>query len=514
MTIRKYALFFALSLFSVFPIYAQLANGMNYSIETAVEFSQGEYAPLWLTSNKYGLSSVSKNHGYLRAGIFRPYESKKFSYAFGLDLATAYNFTSSFVVQQAFIDLKYKIWELSVGSKERDSELKNQLLSSGGMTFSRNARPVPQVRISVPEYVIIPWTKGKFALKGHLAYGKFTDDNWQQDFIEPGNKYTRHALYHSKSLFGRIGNEDKHPLVFEGGFEMAAQFGGRSYNRGFEPYLDMPNKFSDFLKVIFALGSDATDGDSPNVYGNHVGSWHASFSYKFPEWKVRVYYEHFFEDHSMIVDEYAWKMYIDEGKDRSLWKWIPPLIPSTYYWKDGQYGLEVTFPKNRFISGLVYEYVATKEQSGPLFHTDTPEIPDPIPGRDNYYNHGIYTGWQHWGMGIGNPLVLSPIYNKDGQIIFKGNRTKSHHLGISGSPTHEVDYRVLLTHTRNWGTYSDPFVDIKRNVSVLLEASYQPRKLKGWKITGSFAFDRGDLMGDNTGGMITIIKTGLLTKPK
>ena len=470
------------------PVYSQFTKGMNYAAETGISFSDGEYTPFWLTANKYGLSSVQKNNGYLRAGIFRPFEEdKRFSYSFGLDLAGAYNYSSSFVVQQAYIDLKYYFLGLSVGSKERPTELKNKELSSGGMTFSSNARSIPQVRIGIPEYIAIPGTKQFFSIKGHIAYGMFTDDKWQENFVSPGNRYTKHALYHSKALFAKIGNEEKFPLVFEGGIEMAAQFGGRAYNiPGFDPYMDMPNGIKDFFKVFIPSGSDATDGAYSNVYGNHLGSWNFSLSYKFTDWKIRAYYEHFFEDHSMMFGEYGWK--------------------------DCLAGVEITLPKNPIIGSFVYEYLGTKDQSGPIYHDHTPEIPDQISARDNYYNHGIFTGWQHWGMGIGNPLLMSPIYNKDGNITFKSNRVKAHHFGISGQPIADISYRILVSTSRNWGTYSNPFTDIKKNTSTLLEVNYIPHQLKGWQFTGSFAFDRGDMIGDNTGAMITIRKTGLLTK--
>ena len=210
--------------------YAQLSKGLSYRAETGVSFSGGEHTPFWLTANKQGLSSIEKNNGYLRAGVFRELENdKRFSYAFGADLAVAYNFTSTFVVQQLYADLKYRCLGLSIGSKERHSEFNNPFLSSGGLTFSGNARPIPQVRIGIPEYTLVPGTKGWLAFKGHIAYGLFTDDGWQKDFIKPGGKHTEHVLYHSKDLYVKIGNREKFPLIFEGGLEMAAQFGGNAF---------------------------------------------------------------------------------------------------------------------------------------------------------------------------------------------------------------------------------------------------------------------------------------------
>ncbi|MDR1937797.1 MAG: capsule assembly Wzi family protein [Tannerellaceae bacterium] len=487
MKFKGISLLVFLLIYMPFSARSQFAGNMGYSVESGVTLGKGDYSPFWLTSNKYGLSSISTRNGYVRAGIFRPLEEdRKFSYSFGLDLAGAYHFTSNFIVQQAYLDLKYGILNLSMGSKERDTELKNQQLSSGGMTFSRNARPVPQIRAGLPDYWIVPGSNQWLAVRGHIAFGAFTDDKWQENFIQKKNRYTQDALYHSKSFFMRLGNEDKRPLVFEGGIEMASQFRGKVYNRGFDPYLDMRNGLMDFVKVLIPSGSDPTDGEYANVYGNHLGNWNFSLSYKFPGWKARAYYDHYFDDHSMLFFEHAWI--------------------------DALAGLEITLPSNPIVGSIVYEHVGTKDQAGPIYHDHTVAIPDQISARDNYYNHGLYSGWQHWGMAIGNPLLVSPIYNTDGSIVFKSNRIIAHHLGFSGQPASEVNYRVLFSYTQGWGTYVDPFVDIKKNTAVLLELGYAPRALQGWQFTASIAFDRGDLIGNNTGGMILVRKTGLFTK--
>lgn len=475
------------------PIMSQFSKDMTYMVESSVNFSAGKQTPLWLTTNRQGLSSIEKNNGYLRAAIFRPMETdKRFSYSFGLDLVGAYNFTSNFIIQQAYVDLKYTCLGLTVGSKEYDGELKNQLLSSGGMTYSGNARPIPQVRVGIPEYTLIPRTKELFYIKGHLAYGMFTDDNWQKDFVNQGSKYTEHVLYHSKALFVKIGNYKKYPLIFEGGVEMQAQFGGKAYNAylgGNKVNIDMPNKLKDFFKVLIPKGGDASTpvGEQTNVYGNHVGSWHFSLGYQLNKLNARLYYEHFFEDASQMWGEYGWK--------------------------DCLVGVELTFPRNPFVTSLVYEYLGTKDQSGPIFHDKTQEIPDQISAIDEYYNHYIYTGWQHWGMGIGNPLIAAPLYN-NGEIKFMSNRVKGHHFGVMGQPTIDIQYRILLSYSRNWGGYREPFSDIKDNINGMLELTYKPYQIKKWDFTVALAFDSGSLLGKSLGGLISVRKTGFLTKKK
>ena len=127
-------------------------------------------------------------------------------------MAVPYHFTSHFVVQQAYVEARWLKGALTVGSKEVPMELKNQELSSGSQCLGINARPVPQIRLSLPEYWNIPGLKGMLALKGHIAYGMMTDGAWQQSFNTDGSKYQKNVLYHSKAGYLRIGNEQKHPL--------------------------------------------------------------------------------------------------------------------------------------------------------------------------------------------------------------------------------------------------------------------------------------------------------------
>ena len=154
------------------PLFAQQAHSdLTYRIEASGNLSNGTYAPLWLTANRYGLSSQEPNSGYIRAGILYDKELKHhWHLKAGLDLAGTANQTSDFVIQQAFADISWKFLRLSIGSKERNGFPldKNTRLSSGMMVEGPNARPVPQVRIDIPDYLVIPGTGNWLALKGTL----------------------------------------------------------------------------------------------------------------------------------------------------------------------------------------------------------------------------------------------------------------------------------------------------------------------------------------------------------
>ena len=101
-----------------------------------------------------------------------------------------------------------------------------------------------------------------------------------------------------------------------------------------------------------------------------------------------------------------------------------------------------------------------------------------------------------------------PIYNTDGSIRFKSNRVRSNHLGISGSPSTQWSWRLLSSFIRHWGTYDEPLDKQRIQYSGLAEISYQPAWTKGWSISLAFGMDRGNYLDHNTGGMLTIRKTG------
>lgn len=495
----------------------ELLNDIKYNLSTEISTSFGDNTPLWLNANKYGLSSLEKQNGYLRASLERPLEadsSNRWAVGYGLDIVGAYNYTSNIIIQQAFAEVRWLKGLLTVGSKQHPMELKNQKLSSGSQTLGINARPIPQVRLALPDYWELPFSKGWVGFKGHIAYGKMTDDNWQEDFTKKNSKYTNNVLYHSKAGFIKIGNEKLHlPISIELGLEMACQFGGTSYNViGIEggPQSIVKNKsdIGTLWDVLILNGSEVTEEIFKNVMGNHLGSWMMRLNFDYKKWNLGLYCEHFFEDHSSMFfldyDGY------EKGNEDRIKKDNRYLL---YDFKDMMLGAELKLKECSFVNTIVFEYLYSKYQSGPIYHDYNINIPDHIGGLDDYYNHSIYTGWQHWGQVIGNPLYLSPIYNDDGKIEIKNNRFYAFHLGFNGSLVNNLHYRILATYQKGFGTYRNPYSNPRHNTSLLMEAEYFfPKKSQfcSWSIKGAYSIDKGKLHGNNHGFQFTISKSGLL----
>lgn len=458
------------------------------SAEMHQTISSGDHAPFWLAANLQGLASIDKGYGFVEVGAIKKMNNeRRFSWGAGVDLAVPWKFTSDFVVQQLYAEVKWRSLSLSIGSKNHVSDLVDDNLSSGELLFSGNARPVPQIKAGIMEYQPWRFVNNWVGIKGYLAYGKFTDSSWQQHWAAPGSRYDKGAWLCSRGVWLKGGDEKRFPLVFKVGLEMATQFKGTIYNldlydAGKELItLKMPSNLLAWIKGLIPLpgGKETIATESTNVEGNTIGTWNFSLEWiPDSDWRLKAYWQHMFEDHSMM--------------------WIE------YPWKDGLWGVQAWLPRNPVVKSVVAEFLYSKFQSGPVYNDTSTEVPEQVSGVDNYYNHGLYPGWMHWGMGLGNPFSISPIYNSDHILRFTATRNISWHFGLNGSATDEIDWKVLLSNTRSWGDYLYPFPEVREMWNFLAEAKWRPSKVKGLECNLAVAFDTGDLVGKNFGVLLGV----------
>ena len=209
-----------------------------------------------------------------------------------------------------------------------------------------------------------------------------------------------------------------------------------------------------------------------------MGSEHIRMTYRHDAFSISAYLENYYDDFSGM------------GKLNGF---------------DGLWGVEYKSNHRQAINGFVLEYYQTTNQSGPMHGVDFTVV-EKTGGADDYYNNDWYPGWVHWGMAMGNPLVASPIYNKDGDMSFKYNRIRAMHLGWSGDISAEWTYLAKLSYNKTWGTPFKPIPDILENFSTFASVFYSPRKWKGWQFNASVAFDIGEIYGDNLGCQLKVRK--------
>lgn len=473
----------------------RIIDGLQVHAETSVTVSDGKFAPLWLSSNRHGRVSPFGDSSYERVGAFRSMDvdsARNWRLGYGVDLMLNQNAQSKLFLHQAYAQIGYRKAVLTLGSKERQVEFRNNDLTSGGLSLGINAQPIPMAMLDIEDIRLANW----WTMKLRGGYGMTTDGDWQEDWVKdtPYKHHTSNILYHEKAFFWKFGREDRFPLTFDFGLQFMTQFGGKSYQAySKEGYIGLPTQQSSedlkaFLNALVLVGSsDTADGLEKNSAGNTVGSYNMRLTYHgrdyaysdfVDKWSASLYFERLFEDASNLTPQYG--IY------------------------DHLLGVEVKLPRNPWISNVVVEHLSTKDQAGAVFFDGSMDMKDRFAGRDDYYNHSFYVGWQYYGMSLGTPLLMSPIYNADHALRFKSNRTQAWHFALAGMPLPELKWRAMYTMTKDWGTYDVPFDDIVRQHHALVEATYSPRWMKDVSATLGLAKSWGGIIGTTSGCQLSL----------
>lgn len=472
-----------------------LAEGIDIQAEASATVSSGKLAPLWLSANRHGEVSPFGNSAYERIGMFRSASvdsARTWRVGYGVDVTLNQHAQSKLFIHQAYAQIGYKKTTLTIGSRERQVELRNNELTSGGLSLGINARPIPMAMLDIEDIKLTSWWK--MNLRG--GYGMTTDGDWQEKWVECTTRkhHVSNILYHEKAFFWKFGKLDRFPVTFDFGLQFMTQFGGKSYQaHSVGDYSGLPTQESAedlkaFWDALILVGSsDTADGLEKNSAGNTVGSYNMRLTYHgrdydysdfVEKWSASLYFERMFEDASNLTSQYG--IY------------------------DHLLGVEVNLPRNPWISNVVVEHLSTKDQAGAVFFDGSTDMKDRFAGRDDYYNHSFYVGWQNYGMSLGTPLLMSPIYNADHELRFKSNRTQAWHFALAGSPLPELKWRAMYTMTKDWGTYDVPFDDIVRQHHMLIEATYAPRWMKGVSTTFGLAKSWGSIIGTTSGCQLSV----------
>lgn len=461
-----------------------------YRAEVSGSASTGDHTPFWMTTNRYGVVPLDANNGYLKAGVFhRQSLGNHFRWSAGVDAVVVAPRYKNVYIQQLYAEIGYRCLELSIGSKERYSSMLDPELSTGDIIYSNNSRPLPEVRLSVPNYTVVPLTKGWLQFRGDFSVGKSFDTGYLEEWHADKSYWVKDVLWHYKKFSLQVKDtRGSFPFSASVGVQHIAQWGGTSTN----PKLgEQPHSFKDFIRIV--TGSKGGDGasmsDQINVLGNHTIGYDFSVAYTGSSWNAKGYYQHIASDKSGT-----------EFRNGA----------------DGLWGMEFAFPKFKWIEKVVVEYMSTRNQSGPFHRIDFDHTTHPGRGGggDNYYNNGEYrTGNSYFGKAIGSPLILSPEYNANHEIGFKNNRIQDYHFAIKGVFSPRVSYRLRITVMNGWGTHGSPFLQKKEGVSMSADLHYNHPKLSGWEFGGTIGADTGDMAGGKTAGFgVSVSKRGILKR--
>jgi Capsule assembly protein Wzi len=453
----------------------------GYSIESGEELSAGKQTPFWLMSDQYGLITPNKTNSWIRLGLKTNLtDARKIDYDYGIDVIGRLSKTNKLYLHQAYLRLKFHFVNLQAGSMEEKFGNQDSSLSSGGLLWSGNARPMPKVSVIVPDYTPVPFTGKYLEFKGGISHGWFGD-----------NQFVKDTWLHHKYFYLQLGG--RLPVHIHFGFQHFAQWGGKSTDPAIGK---MPQGFRDFIKVFFAKqgGSNSPGTEQLNALGNHLGSRNFGVDAEFSRLKAGIYWQTIFEDSS--------------GRAfRNI--------------KDGLWGIYIhTKDKDKIINGFVYEFLNTTDQSGnndSYWLLNGIHYSYPVPGgvyhwpvgNDNYFNNTIYRfGWTFHDLVIGTPLITSPavlktIDNQDDYVV--NNKVICHHIGLEGKSGNLL-YKILATYYLNFGTNNSPIKPPMSQYSFLFQVQIVNTMPWGIIATVALGVDHGKFYGNNTGLRISLLK--------
>lgn len=485
-------LIFCISAIEAYTQDAHIPNSTSYQIETFGSLSTNNQTPFWLVSNREGMVPINNNNGYVRVEV-QNHQSlgKKFQWHTGLNIAYTTPRYRNVYIQNLYTEFAYDNWlHISIGSNNNyghdNNALANPHLSSGHLARSLNARPIPEINLFIPDFVIIPKTKGWLQVKGHFAVGRSFDSDYLASFANPKQNYIQEILWHHKSLLIRIkDSQNQFPLAATLGIHHTAQWGGTST----DPKMGkQPHTLKDFIRIV--LGKPGGEGTSysarENALGAHYGVYDFGLGFTQENWNISAYYQHIFNDGSGMEFMNKW---------------------------DGLKGIQVNLHNIPWLRSVVIEHLATLHQSGP-FHFiefDHDKYSGPGSGADNYYNNGEYTtGASYFNRSLGSPLLISPEYNTNGKLGFKHNRIRAWHMGANGNISGRLTYRLLLSNIESFGTAYEPTLKKRTSTSFTTDLHYHLHD--SWRFSASVAADAGSLLGNHWGVSLSVAKRGFLRK--
>ena len=483
-------------------------DSLFYSATAIGGGASREFNPYMLGSWNYG-RTVAANNALLDLSVIKPLDlGRRFSWSAGVEALGGYASKADYRIwdadakaytvsrqgppaawlQQLYASVKFRGVFLTAGLKEEHSPLVDERLSSGDLVHSNNARPVAQVRVGFVDFQNIPFTRGWAQIEGVLAYGRMC----QGKYLE--NRFNRYngiintgSLYTYKRIYFR--SKPTEPLVVTIGMQSGGLFGGTTstYAYGVKT---QEIKYSRGIKAFWNMLFPTNGNDGTYYEGSSLGSWDFRASYRFRGGHTLTgYFQWLWEDGSSMAKR---------NKSDGLWG-------IRYTREDG---------RRHLLEGAVAEYIDFRDQSGPLHYAPgdwNADIPTVATGGDNYYNNDTQNSWAHFGMSMGTPFVLSPVYNLDGSLQFKHTRSRGFHAAACGSLSQTVGWKAAVWYAVAWGVGRFHYPHPLHNTSAMFKADYRADALlRGLSASAALAFDAGSLRGNNWGALFTITYSGSL----
>lgn len=479
---------------------------VEYSATAIGVGATGDFAPYMIASWNHGKTTMN-SAALLDVDMHKDLNlGERFSWAAGAEFLTGHSGSANYEIydaatgwttntqspaaiwlQQLYASVKWRGVFLTVGMKDRESRFVDNALSSGDLVQSNNARAIPQVRVGFVDYQDIPFTKGWAQIDGEISYGKMADSDYVRNHY---NYYNTHIATDELYTFKRISfrSNPTKPFWVSVGMQVAGFFGGTTswYHKGI---LERSQKNRSNLKAYWDMFVPSLNNGDKYFEGSSLGSYDFKAQYTLTGGhQVAAYFQWLWEDGSGMAKR---------NKTDGLWG-------VEYHRTDGN---------KHALQGIVAEYLDFRDQSGPLHWapSDYPgtTITTEATGGDDYYNNNSYNSYANFGMALGSPFLVSPLYNLNGYPQYMFNRANGFHLAAQGWLSNSVSWKSAVSYSKSWGAGRRQQAISRENTSMLIECGWDAMQLlPGFSVKGQLAFDAGKLRGNNFGGLLAITYTG------
>lgn len=399
--------------------------------------------PFWAVSNRFGIMPQYDGGVAVLSARSEFDGESTFQWRMGLSVAGNYQTAAApsvsegvskqvgGIVDECYGSCRWKMFTADVGIKHHEQDfaasetgLMGSLSStSGNLAWSSNSRALPGYTITLSP-LTVPFTKGKFCIYGR--YG---------DYAMIDNRFVKGALLHNMQVGMLLHLGER--LDFRFALDHYALWGGDSPIDG-----RMPVTFSNYIRMATgrsaAKSSNASESDKINVIGDQRGAEVLRLDWRGDGWTATFQHD----------------IPYDDGSGMGFQNFPDGVNTVHFGWND----------KTRWVSDILCEYGYTLWQSGTFHDKEIDGKTVIFGGIDSYFNNGGYqSGWTYSGRTIGLPLMFpvgtrNASWRQDALTLgVENNRTSYWHFGIGGKFFRRAPYKFILTFSRNFGTYQEPY---------------------------------------------------------
>jgi hypothetical protein len=473
----------------------------SWQMEVGGFASSSGTVPFWLQTNQFGIVPKLAPTGLIKATVHREYQaatsgkSPKMDWGYGFEVVGWTGTLNQALLSEGYLKGRLGKIELMVGRRRQIIGLAESSLSSGSYIWSGNALPVPQVQLSIPDYVPLKFSRGFIALKGFYSHGWF------------GNgPYVQKSFLHQKAIYLRLGKPTAKVRLY-GAFTHLAQWGGHAPFLERDPTSSFDGELAQsleaYLNVVLPMKTDALKNRAKfttfdqNRVGDHRGSAELSLEIKLGETSLYAYQQHFY----------------DLGRKLYNLRNI----------EDGLYGLRLVNHKARpFFEEVVLELFNSGNQGVLQFGKS-------LGGEaENYFLNGQYPeSWSYQGRTLGTPFISQASdtradlprlpfsgYTLDNTLIegvhgINNNRVRALYGAVSGWLGSDWHYLLKASYSQNYGMFAIPFPAETMQLSMMTSLTKSIRWFGGSSLLLAAGYDQGQLLAsaEQIGGYLGLRKS-------